>query len=331
MKNYDIEIEEALKNKVLEFSEIYDFRDTPYESLISDFYNFCRENIDIHGKNVNINPNVLIFNNHLNSNAFAMLKDGVFSISINVGLFKKCDTNFLNNQKLDEQIEKRFNEITSKLDNKISGLGFQIATNFTYYHELAHLFQFTKKNENLRIKERVDNDSTYHLQKHYLEINADSFAAIALASHISQYLEKSFGQDLNQDISENVIVILGACILNHIANFHTDISKIYLKEKTHPHPFLRIFNVILSLTNYLNQSEFLKERGIEIETYKVFKMILDFYEELEREKVFNTNFSTAMDEGAKIQDQISKYLGQLVEFNESDYNNALELWNKHIS
>ena len=28
MKNYDIEIEEALKNKVLEFSEIYDFRDT---------------------------------------------------------------------------------------------------------------------------------------------------------------------------------------------------------------------------------------------------------------------------------------------------------------
>lgn len=75
MKNYDIEIEEALKNKVLEFSEIYDFRDTPYEGLISNFYNFCRENIDIHGKNVNINPNVLIFNNHLNSNAFAMLKD----------------------------------------------------------------------------------------------------------------------------------------------------------------------------------------------------------------------------------------------------------------
>lgn len=331
MKDYDIEIQEAIKYKILEFSEIYDFRNTPFEIIISDFYNFCRENMDIHSQNNNITPNVLIFNNYLNSNAFAMLNDGIFSISINLGLFKKCDENFLKNEKLDLQIEKRFSDISSKLDNRISGLGFQIATNFTYYHELAHLLQFSKKNENFKINERVDNSSQYDLQKHYLEINADSFASIALASHISQYLEKSFGKILNQEISENVIVILGVCLLNHIANFHTDISKIYLKEKTHPHPFLRIFNVVLSLTNYLNQSEFLKNRNIEIKTYEVFKKILDFYEELENEKVFDTTFGNAMNEGAEIQTEISEYLGQLVEFNETEYHNALELWNKHIT
>ncbi|MEK6524279.1 hypothetical protein [Myroides odoratimimus] len=38
-----------------------------------------------------------------------------------------------------------------------------------------------------------------------------------------------------------------------------------------------------------------------------------------------------MDEGAKIQHQIIQHLGELVEFNEVNYYNALELWDKHIT
>ncbi|WP_313093838.1 hypothetical protein [Chryseobacterium flavum] len=328
MINYDIEIENAEKYNVIAFSDIYDYRSTPFEDLISLYYTFCRENLNINSRKVNISPNVLIFTNHYSSNALAKLDNGIFSISINLGLLRKCNSNFLENERLDNYIEEKFGELISPLDNKISGLGFQIATNFTYYHELAHLLQFTKRNEKNTLQERVKQTSNYDEEKHILEINADSFASIALASHITQYLEKSYNSTLNKEIAEDVITILGACLLNHIANFYSDISSIYLKDHSHPHPFLRIFNSILSLSNYLNQSEFLEERNIELNMYKIFKNILDFYEELESNKIFDTKFTDAMNNGAKIQNEISTYLGHLVEFNIPSYNNALEIWNK---
>jgi len=327
MVNYDIEIENAEKYNVIPLSDIYDFRSTPLEDLISKYYNFCRDNLNLQSTKIKISPNVLIFTNYNSSNALAKIHNGTFSISINIGLFRKCNSNFLENEKLDSYINEKFGELTNLLDNPISGLGFQIATNFTYYHELAHLLQFTKTNQNIELQERIEETSSYIEYKHFLEINADSFASIALASHITQYLEKSFKELLNTEIAETVITILGACLLNHIANFYPDITTIYLKDHSHPHPFLRIFNTILNLSNYLNQSEILKEKGINLELFRILKQILDFYEELEREGIFDTKFSEAMNNGAKMQEDISEYLGHLIQYNVSNYNNALEIWN----
>lgn len=228
MSNYDLEIENAKKYNVLPSSDIYDYRETPLENVIGQYYTFCRQSIDVYSSKININPNVLIFTTYTNSNALAKLDVGTFSISINVGLFRKCYSNFLQNEMLDKYIEEKFEELTTPLDNKISGLGFQIATNFTYYHELAHLLQFTRRNENVQLQENVEQNSDYSEKKHFLEINADSFASIALGSHIVQYLEKSYGIHLTNKIAENVITILGACLLNHIANFYPDITTIYL-------------------------------------------------------------------------------------------------------
>lgn len=331
MMDYAKEIENALKFDVLKQDEIYDYRGTPFEEVISMYYKFCRENLNIHSKVLPINPNVIIFNNCFSSNATAKLKkNGVFSISINLGLLKKCNDNFLENPKLDNYIENKFSNLTHNLDNKISGLAFQIAANFTYYHELGHLFQFTKRNENSLFIEQVQGSSVYELHKHFLEINADSFACIALANHIVQYIEDSFQSSLNKEIAENIVTILGACLLNHIANFYPEITVIYLREHSHPHPFLRIFNAILNLSNFINNSEFLQEKSIQLNRTELFGKIIDFYEELEENEIFDTSFSQAIKEGAKMQTPIIDYLGQLIQFNLDDYNNALELWNKHI-
>ncbi|KAA0129305.1 hypothetical protein FY557_05240 [Chryseobacterium sp. SN22] len=331
MRNYDIEIDNTKKYNILMSNEIYDYRDTPFDGLISQYYEFCKDNLDIQSRKIDINPNIIIFNNFFNSNAVAKLMNGVFSISINIGLIKKCSDNFLVNERLDQFIDNKFKEITDRLDNKISGLGFQIATNFTYYHELAHLFQFTKKNEDFKLNEKVENSSDYSLEKHYLEINADAFASIALASHISQYLEKSFGESLNQTIADNVIIILGSCLLNHIANFYSDITAIYFNENSHPHPILRIFNSLLNLTNYLNQSTVLQKQNINIECATMFKKIIDFYREMETNNIFDTNFGGAIDAAEKVEKEIIEYLGQLIEFNLTEYHNALNLWNSQMT
>ncbi len=330
MTNYDTEIDNSLKYNVLPNTDIYDFRETPFEEIGKQYYEFCRENLNIQSEKVNICPNVFVFNNSYSSNALAKLNNNNFSIIINLGLLIKCKNNYLENASLDLYIEKKIGAVIGKFDNKISGLAFQIATNFTYYHELGHLFQFTKKSEYLELNEHVNETSTYSLLKHCLEINADSFASIAIASHITQYLEKTFQENLNKEICEDVIVILGGCLLNHIANFYSDITRIYLREFSHPHPFLRIFNSILSLVNYINQSTFLKEKAIEIHMYETFKRIIDFYIELEDEKIFKTNFKVAFEKGAEIKHEMIEYLGQLINFNLDDYNNALELWNKKI-
>ncbi|MDY3364425.1 hypothetical protein PG623_10510 [Riemerella anatipestifer] len=331
MRNYDLEIENAEKFKVLNITEIYDYRDTPFEELISQYYEFCKVNLDIQSKHINILPNVFIFNSYLSSNAIAKRSENAYSISINLGLLKRCNDNFLENDKLDEYLDLHYGVLLRNLDNKISGLGYQIATSFTYYHELAHLFQFEKKNESLALYENVTISSKYSLIKHYLEINADSFASIALTSHISQYLEKSYGENLNQEITEDIFKILGACLLNHIVNFYPDISSIYLREHSHPHPYLRILNSIISLTHYLNQSEILSEKNINIDSKKLTKEIIEFYEELESQNIFESDFRTAMTNASSQLKEIIEYLGQLVEFNISDYNNALELWNRHIT
>ncbi len=331
MRDYDLEIENTIKFRIMNNSEIYDFRDTPFEELISQYYEFCKEDLDTQSRHVNISPNVFIFNNYLTSNAVAKRLDNAYSITINLGLLKRCNDNFLQNEKLDEYLDFHYGDILGSLDNKISRLGYQIATSFTYYHELAHLFQFEKKNENLELFENSSTSSQYSLIKHYLEINADSFATIVLTSHISQYLEKSYGDILNQEIIENIFKILGACLLNHIVNFYDDISSIYLREHSHPHPYLRILNSIINLSHYLNQSEIFYEKNIIIDSNKLTNDIIEFYEELESKNIFESNFRIAMTNASDQLQEIIEYLGQLVEYNLSDYNNALEVWNRQFT
>src|SRR5690606_28475834 len=103
----------------------------------------------------------------------------------------------------------------------------------------------------------------YDKTKQHMETNADTLASIAIASHIQQYIKKSFGNGITQDNVEFTIIVLCSCLLNHIANFYDDLPNIYFKAHKHPHPFLRLFTVNLNIVNYLNQSEFFKEKGIE--------------------------------------------------------------------
>ena len=112
------------------------------------------------------------------------------------------------------------------------------------------------------MQERFVIESTYHKVKQHMETNADTLASIAIASHIQQYIKKSFGDNITQENVEFTIIVLCSCLLNHIANFYSDLPNIYFKEHKHPHPFLRLFTVNLNIVNYLNQSEFFKEKGI---------------------------------------------------------------------
>jgi hypothetical protein len=329
--NYDLEIENAINKNLSNYANIFDFRETPNEELFKNYYIFCRENLDIHSVKFNIQPNVFVFKNSFSSNAEAIRTEANdFGILVNIGLIGYCINNLLNNTNLDLYVEELFPETVGYYNTSVSELAFQIATQFSYYHELGHLIQFSKRAGNFTLRERGEDCNAYDEIKHVLEINADTFASITISTHIQQYIEKSFGENVSQKFVEETIVILCSCLLNYITSFYDNLLNIYFASHSHPHPVIRAINVILNVTHHLNQSPYLTEKNITINPKKISKDVFDFYENLEVEKVFETNFSETLDAAVHFREQVIEYLGQLIESELEDYFDALEKWNEHI-
>ncbi|MFY7938282.1 MAG: hypothetical protein ACOVOQ_12950 [Flavobacterium sp.] len=327
--SYDTEIENSTKNGILGTPDIYDFRDTPNEELFGQFYEFCRENLDSHFKLGSISQNIFLFRNSLTINAMAGFAKNFHVILINSGLMMNCIENYLKNENLDNYIISKFLDITEKLDNQISALAFQVTTQFTYYHELAHLLQFNKTLVESELQERSTAEANFDLQKHKLEINADTYAAISIASHLEQYIEKMYGAEITETITNDIIKVLGACLLNYIVNFNDD-TNIYFKEKTHPHPFLRTLNIILNISTHIEKMPYFKKHNIELNGREIFKNITDFYQNLEDEGIFKTKFSDLVYKNTDFQKDIVEYLEELLIFDDTNFEDAMNIWNKHI-
>lgn len=331
MADYSIDVNNAIKYEILNKSDICDFWSDDLKNIVSKYYNFCRESLDKYSERIGIKPNVFIYSNDLTPNARAGVnKDRTFAIIINKGLMVDCKKTFLDNEKLNAYIEEKYKHVADNLDMKVSELAFQVATQFTFYHELAHLLQFTKNTEQIELYENVDIESEYSLEKHILEINADGFASIALATHILQYIERIYEEEeISNSNAKDIIVILGVCLLNYIANFYTDNLNLYFRENTHPHPFFRIFNIVLSFANYIHETEW-RDRNINIRLPEIYQEVIDLYIELEKENIFDTKFEEFIKGGEKYQKKINDYLGEVIEFNLDNYHNAFDLWNKYI-
>lgn len=331
--NYEQEIQNSAAIKPQELAAVFDYRDTPMEEIFHNLYLFCRENLDIHSQKKNIKPNVFAFTSGLTSNAAAVrTSDNKFGIFVNTGLIKYCLDNFSNNLDLDDYLFERFPLTVEFFDIPVSDLAFQLATQFTYYHELAHLVQYTKKAEESFLQERDENCNVYNETKHILEINADTFASIAISSHIQQYLANSFKDNLTQEHVEKTILILCCCLLNYMTSFYHDLANVYFKEYCHPHPIIRLFNVVLNITHNLNHSNYLQQKNIIVDTKNLSKQIIEFYIELEQQLIFHSKFQNALESSFAVKDQIVEYLGELIEFKTDEYYNAMDYWNnQHIT
>lgn len=328
MNDYNQEVKFAISQNIFNFDEIFDYTSTPNETIFQMYYDFCRENLNIQSSKLSIKPNCFIFYNNTSVNAKAGRKSDYYFIAINSGLIIWCIENIAKNENLNKYLEKHYPEITKFFDNDISILSMQIATNFTYYHECAHLIQFSKTYKEITLQEREENTVQTNLKSnHLLEINADSYASLAIASHILQYLDKSFGKDISKEKAISSLKIFSACLLSYITSFSANNEEIYFEEKSHPHPFIRIFNIMLNILNYLNQSKYFKTLDININISEIFKNIIDFYITLEKENVFTTGFESTFNNAFSLQNKIVEYLSSLIEFNETDYFDALEKWN----
>lgn len=331
--DYSQEIKNSVDNSIVGNEDIYDFRGSDFETLLTNYYKFCRENLNIQSKQEKIFPNIFLFTNSFEINAGAGLINKHFVITINLGLFRSCIDNYYANTGLAHYFQALYPDTISKFDNPVNILAFQICTQFTYYHELAHLFQFSEKDTELKIQERNDKEEKkgFDGTKHILEINADTYASIAVTTHIEQYIRKTFKDEVTVENTIQTFIFFGCCLLNYTLNFSEKAEEIYFEEHTHPHSFIRQFNTVLNIINHIEQSPYFKQKGIVVNGRDLFSAILDVYKDLEAKSIFKTNVTGIIDINKDLSEPIAKYLYFLIQFDTNEYKNAMDIWNKHIT
>jgi hypothetical protein len=327
--DYKQEIDNAIKNNIAEYADIFDFDDTPNKKLYKDLYLFCRENLDIHFKRKSISHSAFLYSNDFSVNAKVRIKKNQNTILINIGLIRHCIDKYLFNHALNDFIESKEPELAAKYDSSMSYLIFQLITQFTYYHELAHLFQYSQIVTEKELQER-NSGNKFDIIRHKLEINADTYSSICIATHIHQYINKIFGDNTNQENVGKTITIFGACLLEYIINF-TSNYELYYEEHSHPHPLIRLLNIILNITNHFSLIPTLREKGIELDANSLFINIINFHEELENSNVFTSGFSKSISQYVANIKRIKSYIAKIMNFGDNnEFTDAMSIWNKHV-
>lgn len=271
MDKYKNTIEEILKNTSIPKENIFDYEFSPYKDEFNLFFEFY---FDILNNNYyGINPALLFFKNEFSTNAAAGVENGYYIVSINMGTVNYLINKLKKKDLLNDTHNDEFIEFEKLLDVSVNELMYQNAMHFTFYHEMAHLIQ---KSDLLKefIFEQPNNEKEFSMNHHILELDADKFSSLSIGAHTFQYVKKIFGKELTNDKLEKTLILICSSVLFYILSFETNKCNLYYKEKTHPHPIIRISCIIVDIVGYV--TECFKEKEYIINVTNVMNKCLDF-------------------------------------------------------
>lgn len=325
---YKQTVEYATNLEIIRNEDVFIYEDLPNEKFYEELYSFCSENLEIQCVDGFLSKYIFIYCNYYSKNAKAGIKKEHNVILVYMGLMNVCFEKFLYNEGLNDYTKDKWGKIVNSFNTPVSHLAFQINTHFTYYHELAHLFQMNGIGTEIGFQER-GTDSAYDIIQHKLEINADTYAAISIATQIQQYIETCFNE-IDQDVVTNIVTIFSTCLLEHIVCF-SDGFELYYDDKSHPHPVIRMFNIILNIIFHLSGNPVYIKKGINLDIKSLMHRILDFHAELEREEIFTSGFSDFINSETLDNDRILEHLEVIRKLNKSDgYIDAMDIWNRRV-
>ena len=328
-KEYENEIKSVLTETDFKSEEIYNFIDSPYAEELSKVFDFYKTTLTNNTSRFNLKKSYIFYLNNTSVNAKAGSTDECNLICINAGLLIFLIKNIFEKDEIDELLQSDYEQIYDFLDNPVHTLMYQVALHFTFYHELGHLVQ---NSENLKsfIFERPTEIIGYDLKMHKLEFDADTFSATTISAHIHQYIFKIFGEELTSYQVESVIEVFSTSILLYFLSFEAYKEEIYYEESTHPHPIIRILNVILTISNYCKNSPKLKEKGIEINHNKIYDLTILNAIKIESQIMNSTrakNFNKILvDNKAGILTHYKK----IIDYKPDDFVSALDRWNETL-
>jgi len=224
---------------------LFDFQGTAGNDYFVKLFTFYTENLSRNNK-FGTNPSYIVFYNQNRIYAEAKKSGGIYIIAFDKGIINQLETwfgtyfDFANINGLEE-----FKTLEAKINYPISELIAQSIYHYTFYHEFGHLIQYA--NEEKKEFDREDylaGNCDYNSSSHTEEYDADTFAGIAVATHLFQYIEKWIEADLSEtELNDFISVIVGAVML-YVLNIPMCKEEFYTRESTHPNNTIRALNIL---------------------------------------------------------------------------------------
>ncbi|WP_116128398.1 hypothetical protein [Lewinella sp. IMCC34183] len=250
--------------KIVDQQSIFDYSDAKFAEEYDANYGFYQKNLENAYDKYLIEPASVFYRSSFSINAYAEKSNENYVICFHMGLMHYLFETFL--EKLDCSkgvCELNYEEEVELLDNPLEIIMYQVCVHFTFYHEMGHLVQ---KSDSLKSKlyESLSGEGNFNIERHILELDADEFSARFICNHMFLYGDRVFNEDYSDKRIEFMLVYVCSSILIYMLSFGGRNLPLYYKERTHPHPVIRVMSFITMTVIYV--VDVLKQRGIELNT-----------------------------------------------------------------
>lgn len=247
--NYKEITEEISSKAKIDKNDIFHFEYSTLNPIFASYFQFCQENLSEKCGKYNIQPARLYFSNEysVNAGAFSTTDENpYYVVRIHMGTIVRLYNLFYDKNNLFEEDKDldHYNSLMQTLKIPLGLLMFQLATLFTYYHELTHLIQKSPFLELGLTEAQVAEDESYAVEKHILELDADLNAAHSICFHILEYWRKQDDEFQTQQNLEKVLSMGTASVLAYFLLLAPVNQNVYYKKFAHPHVFIRIAYII---------------------------------------------------------------------------------------
>ncbi|WP_430404227.1 hypothetical protein [Fluviicola sp.] len=269
MEQYRNMVARILKETSIPEDDIFDFESSPHCNEFNQAFKFYDEAIS-RNAHFGIEPHLLFYKKSYSINAAATKENEHYIININAGTIVHLMERF---KPENVPLNDEYADFQNLLDVSIANLMYNTALHFTFYHELAHLIQKSDLLDST-LFERPDTVSRFSIERHILELDADTFSSLCVGTHLLQYARQCFGENMDCESIKKLIVVACGSALLYLLSFQSNALPIYYEEYTHPHPVVRISCVVFHIVGYCLQS--LEEYQLELDIQDIVKEAMSF-------------------------------------------------------
>lgn len=259
-------------------SKILDYNLLEADTPTRLYANFAKSNVQNPVHKVKVEPFELFLTTNDEPNAWAWLHNDKYVICIHLRLFKVIEKRVREKlESLPDDGKQILAKSSFKKEVPADYLIYQFATVFTFYHELAHLFQFKKGKDGAAHFERYNLTEGSEFDKlfHAMEIDADIFAAEQMTAHVFQFWDAIPNDKRTKETLEVLMSLMLLSTFILFFELSQGWKEWYALDYDHPNPLIRVSYIL----------------DVLIQTSKANEHKLDF--EIDGKKVLSETFILA--------------------------------------
>lgn len=253
--NYREEITEIAERKLIDNGDIFDYSETPLETLCNKIFLYYKKLIENNSDLYNIEPNFFFFKNNTSINASAYIKGEYTLTSINIGTIHKLKITLLDNEKIVNEVFGEsiqiINQILIEKGSSVMEFMYCSAIIFLMNHEIGHLIQNNDESEK-HINESFDESKNFEIESHIFEVDSDIFASMKLTQDIHKAwlnFEEKYRTD--EFLCDLISLASSAIGIFKLFNFNAK-KEMFYKKNSHPHIAVRFIIIQENIVDYIS-------------------------------------------------------------------------------